>query len=66
MVPALKCGGTATIAFQANYALRAVAPFGRDRRGGCPTASCTHYVRLQAVTIISPCGREMPPSAAMV
>ena len=33
-------------------ALQAVAPFGRYDRGGL-TASCAHYVRLQAVTIVS-------------
>ena len=41
-------------------------PIGRHCRGRHLTASYTHCARLQAVTIVSPYGRIMPPLAAMV
>ena len=31
-------------------------PIGRHWKGGHLTASCTHYVRLQVVTIVAPFG----------
>ena len=48
---------------------RRVMPFGQSyplgaMAGGWLTVSCAHGVRLQAVTIVSPFGRETPPAAA--
>ena len=40
-------------------------PPGAVGGGWHPTASCAHYVRLQAVTDMSPFGRMTPPAAAM-
>ena len=51
--PALKCGVTANIAFQASYALWAVAPSGRFRKGGVIPHSARRYGRLGAVTNVS-------------